>query len=43
MHAANASVVPSALADAFLEKFGGDGLEEVRHNYRAYQDSLRSW
>ena len=31
------------LADAFLEKFGGDGLEEVRHNYRAYQDGLRSW
>ena len=31
------------LADAFLEKFGGDGLEEVRHNYRAYQDSLRNW
>ena len=31
------------LADAFLEKFGGDGLEEVRRNYRAYQDSLRGW
>src|SRR5882724_2908330 len=31
------------LADAFLEKFGGDGLEEVRRNYRAYQDSLKSW
>jgi chorismate synthase len=31
------------LADAFLEKFGGDGLDEVRRNYRAYQDSLRTW
>src|SRR5687767_2485568 len=31
------------LADAFLEKFGGDGLEEVRRNYRAYQESLRGW
>jgi chorismate synthase len=31
------------LADAFLEKFGGDGLEEVRQNYRAYQESLRRW
>jgi chorismate synthase len=31
------------LADAFLEKFGGDGVEEVRRNYRAYQDSLRNW
>ena len=31
------------LADAFLEKFGGDGVEEIRRNYRAYQDSLKSW
>jgi chorismate synthase len=31
------------LADAFLEKFGGDGLEEVRRNHRAYLDSLRTW
>jgi chorismate synthase len=31
------------LADAFLEKFGGDGLDEIRRNYRAYQDSLRGW
>ena len=31
------------IADAFLEKFGGDGLEEVRRNHRAYQESLRSW
>jgi len=31
------------LADAFLEKFGGDGIDEVRHNHRAYLDSLKSW
>ena len=31
------------LADAFLEKFGGDGLDEIHRNYRAYQDSLRGW
>jgi chorismate synthase len=31
------------LADAFLEKFGGDSLEEIRRNYRAYQDQLKSW
>jgi chorismate synthase len=31
------------LADAFLEKFGGDGIEEIRRNYRTYLDSLRSW
>jgi chorismate synthase len=31
------------LADAFLEKFGGDGIDEIRQNYHAYLDSLKSW
>ncbi len=31
------------LADAFLEKFGGDSVDEIRQNYNAYQDSLKSW
>ena len=31
------------LAQAFLEKFGGDSLEEIRRNYDAYQESLKSW
>jgi chorismate synthase len=31
------------LADAFLEKFGGDGVEEIRRNYTAYQESLKEW
>jgi chorismate synthase len=31
------------LAHAFLEKFGGDSLEEIRRNYQAYQESLKSW
>ena len=31
------------LADAFLEKFGGDSLEEIRRNHRAYLDSLGGW
>jgi len=31
------------LGQAFLEKFGGDGLEEIRQNYHAYQDSLKNW
>jgi len=31
------------LAQAFLEKFGGDSLEEIRRNYDAYQASLKSW
>jgi chorismate synthase len=31
------------LADAFLEKFGGDSLDEIRRNYDAYLDSLKRW
>jgi chorismate synthase len=32
-----------ALVPAFLEKFGGDSIDEIRRNYEAYQDSLKSW
>src|SRR5881409_1735130 len=31
------------LADAFLEKFGGDGIDEVRRNYQGYLDYLKTW
>ena len=31
------------LAHAFLEKFGGDSIEEIRRNYDAYQASLKIW
>jgi chorismate synthase len=31
------------LAQAFLEKFGGDSVEEIRRNYDAYQASLKNW
>jgi chorismate synthase len=31
------------LANAFLEKFGGDGVDEIRRNYTAYQESLKEW
>jgi chorismate synthase len=31
------------LAQAFLEKFGGDGVEEIRRNHAAYVDSLERW
>ncbi|OGK89778.1 MAG: chorismate synthase [Candidatus Rokubacteria bacterium GWC2_70_24] len=31
------------LAQAVLEKFGGDSLEEIRRNYQGYQDSLKRW
>ncbi len=33
------AVVAFVLADAFLEKFGGDSMQEVRHNYEAYVQS----
>jgi len=32
-----------ALATPFLEKFGGDSIDEIRRNYQAYQDALKSW
>ncbi len=31
------------LARAFLEKFGGDSIEEIRRNYNSYLDSLKNW
>jgi chorismate synthase len=37
------AMVAIVLANAVLEKFGGDSLEEVRRNYTAYQDGLKHW
>jgi chorismate synthase len=31
------------LARAFLEKFGGDSIDEIRHNHQAYLEYLKSW
>jgi chorismate synthase len=31
------------LARAFLEKFGGDSVDEIRRNHQAYLESLKSW
>ena len=31
------------LAEAFLEKFGGDSVDEIRRNYQGYLDYLKSW
>ena len=33
-------MVALALADAMVEKFGGDSLGEMRRNYQAYVSSL---
>ena len=31
------------LAEAFLEKFAGDSVDEIRRNYQGYLDYLKSW
>lgn len=31
------------LAAAFLEKFGGDSMDELHRNYQSYQEYLKSW
>jgi chorismate synthase len=36
------AMVAIALADAMLEKFGGDSLGEMRRNYQGYVASLGS-
>ena len=35
------TVVATVLAQALLEKFGGDSYAEVRRNYDAYQEHVR--
>jgi len=37
------AMVAIVLARAFLEKFGGDSVEEIRHNFDAYLACLKSW
>jgi chorismate synthase len=36
-------MVAFVLAGAFLEKFGGDSLEETRRNFDAYQKQVRDY
>ena len=36
------AMVALMLADAFLEKFGGDSLAEIEHNYAAYNRDVRA-
>lgn len=37
------NVTAFTLADAFLEKFGGDSLEEIKRNYDGYLQQLRQF
>jgi chorismate synthase len=36
-------MVALVLAQAFLEKFGGDSLRETQRNFQAYLDQLREF
>ncbi|MCZ4136083.1 chorismate synthase, partial [Escherichia coli] len=36
-------VVAWEIAKAFLEKFGGDSMEEIRSNYESYKAQLESY
>ncbi len=37
------AMVSMVIADAFLEKFGGDEMEEVARNYRSYMEYVRQF
>ena len=39
------AAVAFVLADAFLEKFGGDNVDETKRNFNSYQKTIgpRSW
>jgi chorismate synthase len=37
------TMVAIVLAGAFLEKFGGDSIEETSRNYQGYLDQLRAY
>lgn len=37
------AMVALTIADAFLEKFGGDSMDEVRRNYESYVQNVRNF
>ena len=37
------SMVALVLGNAFLEKFGGDSIQETMRNYKGYLDQLRAY
>lgn len=37
------AMVALTLADAFVEKFGGDSMDEIKSNYQSYLHSLRTF
>ncbi len=37
------AVTALVIADSFLEKFGGDSIEEIKRNYKGYLKQLREF
>jgi chorismate synthase len=37
------AMVALTIADAFLEKFGGDSMTETKRNYKSYGEYIRKW
>jgi len=37
------AMVSIVLAQAFLEKFGGDSLDETRRNFDGYREQVRNY
>jgi len=37
------AVIATEIANSFLEKFGGDSLEEIQRHFSGYLDYLRSF
>jgi chorismate synthase len=37
------SVVAFEIAKAFLEKFGGDSLGEIKRNYESYLEQIKNY
>ena len=43
IRAALVAMVSIVLAQSFLEKFGGDSLEETRRNFEGYREQVRNF
>jgi chorismate synthase len=35
------AMVALTVADAFLEKFGGDSMKEIKRNYKSYRNYIQ--
>jgi chorismate synthase len=37
------AMIALTIADAFLEKFGGDSITETKHNYNSYMEHVKKF